>query len=219
MSENTPQSPPTPEKDDPRNQKEHYKEIRALLWMGIVSVWIILGLLIFIGSGNYRNALQIRQLSESQQFTKILDAMDKSTDQTKKDLAKSVNRTEKSLSRITNDVRKELKVSTDRMDNSLKKVLEDQKALSRKMREDMTESGKRMSEALDKLMSAQQGLMDEVQRSNTYDAEKRKAFQRFFEAQSDMLEDFSDLFGDEADGEEKDDEDDEKEGEQKGSKT
>lgn len=191
------------------------KEIKALIWMGIISVWVILGLLLFIGTGNYQNSQVIRQLNDPERFSAVLEDIDslrKEVAETQKAIGTVSGELKNQVAGIAGSVRSELDAGTKATRESLAQIAKGQnrvrgqiqagqdaleKSIAQGLANQLALVGKgqnQLQTSLDRLLKAQQTVLDAVKSDNIQNAERREILKQFFQNQTALLDKLSSAF-------------------------
>jgi predicted nucleic acid-binding Zn-ribbon protein len=191
------------------------KEIKTLIWMGIISAWIILGLLLFIGSGNYRNSQAIHQLNDPERFSAVMeeiDALRKEVAETQKALGTVSGELKNQVAGIAGTVRSELEGNAKTIQASLAQITKDQNQIGGQIQAGQDALGKSIAQrlenqqgllgkgqdqlqsSLDRLVKEQQTVLDAVKSDNIQNTERREILKRFFQNQTALLEKLSETF-------------------------
>ena len=191
------------------------KEIKALIWMGIISVWVILALLLFIGSGNYQNSQVIRQLNDPERFSAVLEDIDslrKEVAETQKAIGTVSGELKNQVAGIAGTVRSELEGNAKAIQASLTQITRDQNQIGGQIQAGQDALGKSMTQglqnqqtligkgqnqlqaSLDRLIKEQQTVLDAVKSDNAQNTERREILKQFFQNQTALLENLSETF-------------------------
>lgn len=198
------------------NGREDLKEMKTLIWLGIVSAWIILGLLLFIGSGSYRNSRAIQALNNPERFAAVLEEIDdlrKEVAETREavgsaagDLKTQVSGVagtiESALDATARETREDLAKISEAQSRTGSQILSGQSALSESItqafanQQRMIGNGQdQLQASLDRLVSEQQALLEAVKSDSIQNTERRQILKQFFENQTTLLEKLSETFG------------------------
>ncbi len=185
---------PTP---SPESPFEHIKDVRSLLWLGIISIWLTLAMILFIGSGNFKNARQIKQLNFSKEFSGLMDAMaklDQSIQKSATDAGAAMSAATENMRADLTGVKAQLQDATRRSDENVARMLEAQKQLNAQLAKELTTGREQVRQTLATLMEKQRDLLAQTQRNNVDETARRELLQRFFENQTTLLKQLSEAF-------------------------
>lgn len=203
------------------NGREDLKEMKTLIWMAIVSAWIILGLLLFIGSGNYRNSKAIQSLNDPERFAAVLeeidalrnevtatrDAVGSAAGELKAQVAGVAGTVESELDATTKATREALAKISDGQSRTESQILSGQSDLEESITQSfanqqrMIENGQdQLQASLDRLVSQQQAVLEAVKSDSIQNTERRQILKQFFQNQTALLEKLSETFAGSASG-------------------
>ncbi len=98
------------------------KEFKQLLWIGIVSVWLTMALILYTGTTNYQSSRDVQRLSETQDASAIMKEMA----QLRSEMDKSFGRLSGEQKAVTREIRAQVS-------SSVQKLLAKQEAALREM--------------------------------------------------------------------------------------
>lgn len=197
------------------NNEDDFMEMKTLVWMGIISVWITLALLLFIGTGNYKNSKQIQKLSDPERFAIIqenIDAIRKEAADAQKAVSALSTKLEAQTESIAQAVKSELDANARATRKSLAQLAKDQGMIGEQIQAGQNDLSKSIAKefkahhammgkhqdglhaALNKLAATQQTVLEAVKSDNAQGAEKRQILKRFFDNQTALLEKLSETF-------------------------
>lgn len=167
MSENTPQVPSQP--DETSSLKS--KEIRQLLWIGIISVWLVVVLILYTGSTNYQSAREVQRLSKSQDSSAVTD----SVAQIKKELsANAAKMTELNgtVQKLVGEQKAMKNATTGEIKAQLSSSVQKLVANQEKIRAELSANTAKRIESLEKLVGEQKAITEEIKAELSSNAAK-----------------------------------------------
>ena len=157
MSENTPQVPSQADETSPLKSKE----IRQLLWIGIISVWLVMVLILYTGSTNYQSAKNVERMSKSQKSSALSDEVAQIRSGLSANTAKmselngSVQKLIGEQKAIKNATTREIR---DQLSSSVQKLLGNQE----KIRAGLSANTAKQIKSLEKLVGEQKAITEEI---------------------------------------------------------
>ena len=184
------------------------QEIKTLLWLGIICIWVVLALLLVVGTGNYKNSIKIQRMAEGQRFEDLVagmaqlqGALDKmgqtlqaDMDEMGKTLDASTKRTEKMVKGVAQSIEGDLTQGISRLDGTLTRISKGQKALKGQLRSDVAAGTDAVQKSIQKIIQEQQVLLKTVQRNNTQSESRQELLRTFFDNQKELLGQLSSAF-------------------------
>ncbi len=201
--------------------RENLKEMKTLIWMGIISVWMTLGLMLFTVSGNYRNSEAIKQLNDPERFSAVLetiDALRKEVAETQKALGSVSEDLKTQLAGVAGTVQSKLTANAQTTQEAITKVMAGQSrigsqiqegqasldtSIARELKTQQTFLGKgqeRLQAILNRMAEDQQTILEAVKSDNLQNTERRQILKQFFENQTTLVEKLSETFAGSAAG-------------------
>lgn len=156
-----------------------HKEIKQLVWIGIISVWLTMALILYTGTTNYQNTLQVERLSGNQGISALSDEVGKIREENAKinktlekllgdqKAARAERRAQLSSlvgkqEGTTREMKSELLSNLARMNGSLEQLLGNQKAGTEEIKTQLTSETGKMNESLKALFGEQKAVIQEV---------------------------------------------------------
>ncbi|MDM8524578.1 hypothetical protein QUF80_14510 [Desulfococcaceae bacterium HSG8] len=152
------------------------KEMKQLLWMGIVSVWLTMALILYTGSTNYRGTLKVGHLSET------ASALTGEVAQIRADLASNTAK----INELAEKILGGQKADTE----SFQKLLGGQQEMTEKLSSDAA----KVSQSVEKLLEEQKTVVGDIKNASAYNVEKTKILKKFIDAQTVLLNHLSKAF-------------------------
>jgi uncharacterized phage infection (PIP) family protein YhgE len=184
------------------------KEIRTLLWLGIICIWVVLALLLVVGTGNYQSSMAIQRMAEGQRFDDLVSGMaqlqgavDKMGKTLQADMSQmgqtlqaSTKQTEKVVKGVAQSIEGDLSQGISRLEGSLSRISKGQQALKGQVRSDVAAGTNAVQQSIQKIIQEQQVLLKAVQQKNTQSESRQQLLKTFFDNQKELLGQLSDAF-------------------------
>jgi NAD dependent epimerase/dehydratase family enzyme len=160
--------------DEARNRGQ--KEIKQLLWIGIISVWLTMTLILYTGATNYRSSRDVQRLSESQEMSAIM----KEVAQLKSEMAQSFGNLSGEQKAVTREIRGQISSSVQKLlakqeaairemsarvakaNESVENRLSEQKATTEAIKTELLASSGKVNETVEKLIRDQKAIHEEI---------------------------------------------------------
>ncbi len=195
------ETPPAEGCVDPDDINVGLRESKSLLWLAIISIWITLALVLFVGTGSYRTTKEIERLSDSQRFPALIrevEGVKGDVEGIKSDLAAIASRlntlpekTGEVVGEAADRITKDLSQGFAHTDKTLGQLLTEQQSATKTVRSDLSANAKALDQAVEKLVAEQRAILAAVSREDADQAERQALLKAFFENQRALLGELS----------------------------
>ncbi len=180
-----------------KNTNETLKEIKGLIWLAVITAWLIACMILITSSANYSTMKQTGRLMD--EFGNVRTEFTSNATKVNQSVENGLNR----QAVLAKQIKKELAADISRMAESMEKMLADHRALSDQVRKDVasgagkmnTTAGK-MNASVKRIIAKQDALVKEMnglvrQVNSLHGSERMKVLRKFIENQTLMLNQLS----------------------------
>ncbi|MDM8551539.1 hypothetical protein QUF72_15740 [Desulfobacterales bacterium HSG2] len=158
------------------------KGIRHLLWVGVISVWAAMSLILYTASVNYQNYQEVRSMLKSQDTAALVNDLTANVAEINASVEKlsgeqeAINKRIReqvalSVQKIAQEIRAELSPNIVKMNESVEKLRREQKAITSEVGAELSANIAKMNESVEKLLREQKAIIGEIRTGLALNAE------------------------------------------------